>query len=74
MDLAYVEGGRFWPVEVKWTGQVRPKSLKQVARYPNSRILAKTSGTKQILGVPVEFLPLALWRLEEGSLSPASSA
>jgi len=64
IDIAYVDRGRFWPVEVKWTEQLRPKSLKQAAKYPNSRILAKNTTPEGIMGIKVEFLPLALLYLD----------
>jgi predicted AAA+ superfamily ATPase len=64
IDIAYVAENRFWPVEVKWTGQLRPKSLKQASKYPNSRILARQSQPRQIMGIEVEFLPLALLQLD----------
>ena len=63
VDLAYVEGGTFWPVEVKWSGQVRPKDLKQVAKYQNGRILDRSKRPREILGLPTEPVPLALFRL-----------
>ena len=63
IDIAYVADGRFWPVEVKWTGQLRPKSLKQAAKYANSCILARRVQTEQIAGIEVEFLPLTLLQL-----------
>ena len=66
IDVAYVSEGRFWPVEVKWTEQLRPKKLKQAAKYPNSRILAKRVVPDEIQGIKVEFLPLALLRLDQG--------
>ena len=64
VDIAYVKDGRFWPVEIKWTGQLRPKTLKQLGKYANSRILARQSAPANIGGIPVEFLPQALLRLD----------
>lgn len=63
VDIAYVKDGRFWPVEIKWTGQLRPKTLKQIGKYANSRILARQSAPTRIGDIPVEFLPQALLRL-----------
>jgi len=63
VDIAYVDQHRFWPVEVKWSRQLRPKDLKQIAKYPNSRILSKGLHGGIIRGVPVEPLPLVLFRL-----------
>jgi hypothetical protein len=63
VDIAYLEGKRILPVEVKWTEQLRPKALKQIAKLRNARIWARTWSTPEIQGVPVEPLPLALYRL-----------
>jgi len=63
VDIAYVDQNRFWPVEVKWGTQLRPKDLKQIAKYQNSRILSKALQGNNLRGVVVEPLPLALFRL-----------
>jgi predicted AAA+ superfamily ATPase len=65
VDVAYVNENRLWPVEVKWTRQLRPKQIKQIAMYPNGRILTKSKVKGEIQGVPTEPLPLALLRLGE---------
>ena len=70
VDLAYIAQNRFWPVEVKWTGQVQPKDLKQIAKYNNGRILTQSRQFSHILGVPTEPLPLALLRLSAGKADP----
>jgi len=64
VDIAYVYGNRFWPVEVKWTGQLRPKQLKQISKYPNGIILTRSKQTGQIQGIPTTPLPLALLGLD----------
>ena len=64
VDVAYVRDGRFWPVEIKWTGQLRPKSLKQIARYPNGEIWSKARRPGEIGGVEVLPLPIQLLRIE----------
>lgn len=63
VDIAYVDQDRFWPLEIKWTRQLRPKDLKQIVKYPNSRILSRSRQRGNIMGVPVELLPLTLLRL-----------
>jgi len=63
VDVAYIDRNRFWPLEVKWTKQLRPKALKQIAKYPNSRILTRSRQSGKVLGIPTEPLPLALLRL-----------
>ena len=67
VDIAYVDQNRFWPLEIKWAQQIRPKDLKQIVKYRNSRILSKSRQFGNIHGVPVEPLPLALLRLGAGS-------
>jgi len=63
VDVAYVDQNRFWPLEVKWTKQLRPKDLKQIAKYPNGHILTRSRQSGHILGIPTQPLPLALIRL-----------
>ncbi|MBN2688158.1 MAG: ATP-binding protein, partial [Deltaproteobacteria bacterium] len=33
VDIAYVDGKTFFPVEIKWARQIRPKDLKQISKY-----------------------------------------
>jgi predicted AAA+ superfamily ATPase len=63
VDIAFVKDRRFWPVETKWTQQLRAKDLKQIAKYKNGRIWSRSWASEAIVGVPVEPLPLALLRL-----------
>lgn len=63
VDVAYIEKYRFWPIEVKWGQQLRPKDLKQILKYRNGRIFAKAKESSNIQGIPVEPLPLALFML-----------
>ena len=60
VDVAYVNKKRFWPVEVKWTKQLRPKDLKQIAKYKNGRIYAKVNSASTVNNTPIVPLPLAL--------------
>jgi predicted AAA+ superfamily ATPase len=68
VDLAIVADGRFWPLEVKWRRQVRPKGLKQVAKYPQAAIAAPTRGLERLGGVAVIPVPVVLCRLAAGRL------
>jgi len=70
VDIAYVKNRRFWPIEVKWTGQIRPKDIKQIAKYPNGLICARDARIGRMGGVPVESLPLHLFRLGPSPTSP----
>lgn len=63
VDIAYVDKNQFWPVEVKWSGQLRPKQLKQITKYPNGLILTKSRQQGEIHGIPTIPLPLALLRI-----------
>lgn len=63
VDVAYVDQNSFCPLEIKWTRQIRPKDLKQIAKYRNSRILSRSRQRGEILGIPVEPLPLILLHL-----------
>ncbi len=62
VDVAYVEQNRFYPIEVKWSGQVRSKDIKQLKKYADGRIVSALPA-KTLHGVPNEFLPLHLLRL-----------
>ena len=62
VDVAYVQGGRFWPIEVKWTNQLRPKALKQIARYPNGEVWGKGRKPSEVNSVAVLPLPIQLLR------------
>ncbi len=63
VDIAYVDKKRFWPVEIKWTGQLHSKNLKQITKYPNGLILTKLKQKREIQGIPAIPLPLALLQL-----------
>ena len=60
VDIAYVESKKFWPIEVKWTGQIRPKDLKQISKYKNGLILTRSKAHGLIQGIRTAPLPLAL--------------
>lgn len=60
VDVAYVYDKKFWPVEVKWTNQIRSKDLKQITKYKNAKIYAKVNEQTTTLNIPTTPLPLAL--------------
>ncbi len=60
VDVAYVAKNQFWPVEVKWANQLRPKDIKQILKYKNARIFSKAKQFNSIQGIPVQPLPVAL--------------
>lgn len=63
VDVAYVRGGRFWPVEIKWASQLRPKALKQIARYGNGEIWSRERRPGEINGIKTFPLPIQLLRI-----------
>ena len=63
VDIAFVRDNAIHPVEVKWAGQLRPKDLKQVKKYPQARIWTRQASFQSFHGLPAEPLPAALWRL-----------
>ena len=63
VDIAYIRAGRFWPVEIKWTNQLHPKALKQIARYGNGEIWSKSRRVGDIDGVKMLPLPIELLRV-----------
>ncbi len=63
IDIAYVDKKSFRPIEVKWTAQLRPKSLKQIAKYNNGIILTRSKQSGKIQDIPTIPLPLSLLRL-----------
>ena len=52
VDIAYVRDNRFQPVEVKWTGQLRPGDFKQASKYPDSIICSRADQPPEICGIP----------------------
>lgn len=61
VDVAVIQEGGFLPVEVKWTKQVRPEELKQIALYKNGLLLGK-SRTPAMIG-SVRYVPLIRYLL-----------
>ncbi len=60
IDVVVVVPNDFVPLEVKWTNQLRPQDLKQLSKYNQSCILAKTMTTGRIDKISVVPLPLFL--------------
>ena len=61
MDIAYLQDETFFPVEIKWTTQIRPEELKQVMVYKNSLILGRQRAPGRIAHVP--YAPLIRYLL-----------
>jgi len=62
VDIAYLQGGTFFPVEVKWTAQIRPEDLKQIRVYRNGLILGRKRTPTSI--AEVRYAPLIRYLLE----------
>ncbi len=63
VDVAYVDKNKFWPIEVKWTNQLRPEALKQIQKYKNGKIFARVEAVHKIGNIPILPLPWALLSL-----------
>ncbi len=63
VDIAYIHKNKFWPIELKWTNQLRPNDLKQILKYPNGEIWAKVKTENKINATKILPLPLALLNL-----------
>jgi predicted AAA+ superfamily ATPase len=61
VDIAYLQKESFFPVEIKWTTQLRPEELKQIMVYPNGLILGRQRGAAQVAHVPC--IPLIYYLL-----------
>jgi len=69
VDIAYVEGKRFHPIEVKWAGQVRPGDLKQLSKYSHGVVATRLGARGSLMGVRSEMVPLLLLRLGPSPVS-----
>jgi predicted AAA+ superfamily ATPase len=61
VDVAYVKDGGFWPVEIKWSGQVRAADIKQASKYGNAEVWAKVHEPRDIENLAIKPLPLELY-------------
>ena len=63
VDVAYIDNKKFWPVEVKWTKQLRANDLKQIQKYPNGIILGKQNQIFSVNNIMSYPLPWYLARM-----------
>jgi predicted AAA+ superfamily ATPase len=63
VDVAYIKDKNFWPIEIKWTNQLRSKDLKQIQKYKNGIILSKSKENSMIHEVPSYPLPEFLYNI-----------
>lgn len=64
IDIAYIDKNKFWPIEIKWRNQLRPKDIKQISKYKNAKIFSKTLEKGIIQNIPIEPIPLALLEVD----------
>lgn len=65
VDIAYVRDEKIWPIEIKWTNQIRSSDLKQIKKYRNAQIFNKTRKPGEIFEIPSIPIPLALLEIGE---------
>lgn len=63
VDLAYVKGSHFHPIEIKWGSQIRSQERKQIKKYPQGEIWAQVQESHRLENLPVLPLPQALYDL-----------
>lgn len=62
VDVAYIEDQTIYPVEVKWTRQLRPAELKQIMTYPHGIVLGRQWSNGSINQIKVQSLLSHLMR------------
>lgn len=60
VDIAFVQNGQFFPIEVKWTEQPKRSELKQILKYKNGVVLTRQMQAAKIDHLPLIPIPLAL--------------
>jgi len=65
VDIACVVEKHFVPIEVKWTTQLRPGQLKQIAKYPNGLVLTRNKTCRNIGALQAIPLPVGLYCIEK---------
>lgn len=63
IDIAYVKEKKIFPVEIKWTNQLRFDELKHLKKYPSCLVAAKVDKEFDLEGIPIVPLPQLLMRL-----------
>jgi len=61
VDIAYINGKKFFPIEINWTQQLRENDLKQIQKYSNGTIWAKVYNQAMFHKTSVLPLLLALY-------------
>ncbi len=63
IDVVYVKNQKIFPVEVKWTNQLRWDELKHLKKYDSPRIAAKVEQQQILNGLEVIPIPELLLNL-----------
>ena len=64
VDIVCIRGKKIFPVEVKWTSQIRPHQLKQIMKYSDGQVWTRSHSIGEVGGLPRVPLPVALFFLE----------
>ncbi|MBF0105302.1 MAG: ATP-binding protein [Deltaproteobacteria bacterium] len=57
VDLVFIEDRLFFPVEIKWTNQLRGNDIKQIKKYKGAVIITKDLEPGMIDGIPTQPVP-----------------
>ncbi len=63
VDIAYIKQNKFWPIEIKWAGQIHLTEFKQLVKYKNGIILTQRKEESILGSISTIPLPLALFNL-----------
>jgi len=63
IDIAAVHDETIFPIEIKWTSQLRTQDLKLVHQMRHGSVWANVSESYDLNGMKIEPLPLALYNL-----------
>ena len=64
VDIACIRDKKIFPVEVKWTSQIRPHQLKQIGKYNDGQVWTRNRSIGEVGGLARVPLPVALSFLE----------
>ncbi|MCP5102165.1 MAG: ATP-binding protein [bacterium] len=65
VDIAVVQGNRMYPVEVKWSRNIRPEDLKQIRNYKNGIVLTPMPEIRTVKDVT--FVPFVRFLVHTGA-------
>jgi predicted AAA+ superfamily ATPase len=65
VDIAVVQGNRMYPLEIKWSRNIRSEDLKQLTNYENGIVLYPMAEIKSVKNTT--FVPLNRFLIQTGS-------